>query len=444
MGFFFRKSIGFGPFRLNLSKSGVGVSTGIKGARVWTGPRGTYVQVGRKGFYYRQKLGDFGSHPTPARTVTSEKPSQSEWHDNSVDLPHGKVIESIKAPPKNPAALNIHIGYLFLTVVSIAGIAWYVSSSSTQSTADANRASWLLFIVPPTVWGIGACIHYFAKLKAGRPLPYPLYYRLDDQRSSRFSTIAKALEALKQSQYIWSLTQGQTPALVGIQSPPLIVTNVDVWAISILNWKMFFMPDSIYVFTNGTYSIVPYEDLRFSYSEQRVYAVHGHPQDATVVDRTWAHTRKDGYPDRRYKYNPSIPIVLYGLVKLESRSGWTMALQTSSRDSARRCVSLISVAIPGFRNEKTSGQQSYNRQNNYEYRKRPPASSQSVSQKSAYEVLGVKEGASMEEVTAAYHKQAQMNHPDRVASMAPEFRELAERRMKEINAAYSELTKRSQ
>jgi DnaJ like chaperone protein len=49
----------------------------------------------------------------------------------------------------------------------------------------------------------------------------------------------------------------------------------------------------------------------------------------------------------------------------------------------------------------------------------------------------------MEEVTAAYRKQAQMNHPDRVANMATEFRELAERRMKEINAAYDELRKNS-
>jgi preprotein translocase subunit Sec63 len=32
-----------------------------------------------------------------------------------------------------------------------------------------------------------------------------------------------------------------------------------------------------------------------------------------------------------------------------------------------------------------------------------------------------------------------MYHPDKVASLAAEFRELAEQRMKEINAAYAEL-----
>ncbi len=41
MGWQFRKSINLGKgFRLNISKSGVGLSGGVKGARVSVGPRG--------------------------------------------------------------------------------------------------------------------------------------------------------------------------------------------------------------------------------------------------------------------------------------------------------------------------------------------------------------------------------------------------------------------
>jgi len=57
MGWFYRRSAKFGPFRLNFSKSGIGVSAGIRGARVSTGPKGTYVNLGRSGIYYRQKIG---------------------------------------------------------------------------------------------------------------------------------------------------------------------------------------------------------------------------------------------------------------------------------------------------------------------------------------------------------------------------------------------------
>lgn len=57
MPLFFRKSVKLGPLRLNFSKSGVGVSGGVKGARVSVGPRGTHVSAGRHGVYYRKRIG---------------------------------------------------------------------------------------------------------------------------------------------------------------------------------------------------------------------------------------------------------------------------------------------------------------------------------------------------------------------------------------------------
>ena len=45
-----------GRLRLNLSKSGVGVSTGVKGLSVSVGPRGAYLNAGTKGVYYRKRL----------------------------------------------------------------------------------------------------------------------------------------------------------------------------------------------------------------------------------------------------------------------------------------------------------------------------------------------------------------------------------------------------
>jgi hypothetical protein len=59
MGFYIRKSFKLGPIRFNLSKSGVGVSAGVKGARAGIDARGKkYIHVGRGGIYYRQTLED--------------------------------------------------------------------------------------------------------------------------------------------------------------------------------------------------------------------------------------------------------------------------------------------------------------------------------------------------------------------------------------------------
>lgn len=55
MGVYIRKSINFGLFRLNISKSGIGVSVGVKGARVGERPDGKeYVTAGKKGVFFRK------------------------------------------------------------------------------------------------------------------------------------------------------------------------------------------------------------------------------------------------------------------------------------------------------------------------------------------------------------------------------------------------------
>ena len=58
MGFYLRKSFRAGPIRFNLSKSGIGASFGVTGARVGLSSQGRgYVHGGRGGVYYRKSFG---------------------------------------------------------------------------------------------------------------------------------------------------------------------------------------------------------------------------------------------------------------------------------------------------------------------------------------------------------------------------------------------------
>lgn len=62
MGFSFRKSLKIGPVRLNVSKSGVGVSAGVKGARIGVNAKGkAYGSVGANGLTYRTQIGGAGN-----------------------------------------------------------------------------------------------------------------------------------------------------------------------------------------------------------------------------------------------------------------------------------------------------------------------------------------------------------------------------------------------
>ncbi|MBW2569597.1 MAG: DnaJ domain-containing protein [Deltaproteobacteria bacterium] len=56
-----------------------------------------------------------------------------------------------------------------------------------------------------------------------------------------------------------------------------------------------------------------------------------------------------------------------------------------------------------------------------------------------YTVLGIPRNAEEEQIKAAYRKLANKYHPDKVLHLGEEFKELAEKRFKEIQKAYKEL-----
>jgi DnaJ domain/Protein of unknown function (DUF1232) len=63
-------------------------------------------------------------------------------------------------------------------------------------------------------------------------------------------------------------------------------------------------------------------------------------------------------------------------------------------------------------------------------------------EKNPYEVLGVGNRASIQEIKGAYRRLSRQYHPDRVTHLGEEFRVLAEERFKEIQRAYQEINKR--
>ena len=68
----------------------------------------------------------------------------------------------------------------------------------------------------------------------------------------------------------------------------------------------------------------------------------------------------------------------------------------------------------------------------------PPIVPEMVENRHWFDVLGVSPSATLEDVKQVYKVLVKQNHPDRVHSMSPAFRELAESETKKLNAAYAE------
>lgn len=174
------------------------------------------------------------------------------------------------------------------------------------------------------------------------------------------------------------------------------------------------------------------------FSPTRFIEDQGVPPDSHVVDYTWRFVNKKGGPDRRFNNNRQIPIAQYGFLQLQSQTGMNIHLNVSSVERAGYSADLFNRAW----HKAQARSAAYNESRRaHQDRQRPSQTKPFIDEKirSAHQILGIEIGSSPEQIVAAYRQMAKMYHPDRVANLAPEFIELAEERMKEINAAYEVL-----
>ena len=93
--------------------------------------------------------------------------------------------------------------------------------------------------------------------------------------------------------------------------------------------------------------------------------------------------------------------------------------------------------------QRSSGFQNYYHQSGQSFEHHQGSSEKETythnSHEDPYTILNVPKGASSEEIKKAYRELANKYHPDKVLHLGEEFRELAEKRFKEIEEAYRKL-----
>jgi hypothetical protein len=163
MSFYIRKSIKFGPIRLNFSKSGVGVSAGVKGARVATGPRGTYIHLGGGGIYYRQKLDgsvasqDTYTNPKNANESYSKSfDNESINFDNLIETTNKDTLSQINSRIQQPAIAWV-LGLLSTIFVGMLALVTFglLDNASALLNISFSLLAVLSSIVIIGVWFLG-------------------------------------------------------------------------------------------------------------------------------------------------------------------------------------------------------------------------------------------------------------------------------------------------
>ena len=258
------------------------------------------------------------------------------------------------------------------------------------------------------------------------------YGMMDKATSAHFSRVQKAFEVLVSAETIWRVEQGKggktedKPVDIRVSDPPGMSTDVDVWSISTDASSVYFLPEAMLLYEDGTYQAISYQSLQVDLLSERTVEEGDLPGDAEVVGNTWRYLAADGTsPDRTRAFNPQVPLVVYGVLRLRTSNWDGFKLWVSSESAAAQFVLAFLVSRPDAeRIERWQGVR--------------PFEGRGMGDP-AYSVLGLEVGAAKNEITAAYRRIARAYHPDRTANFVPEFRAIADRRMKETNAAYSRL-----
>ena len=384
MGFYLRKGFNFGPLRLNLSRSGLGASFGVKGARIGLGPRGSYIHVGRGGLYYRQSLGVPESRRAPVRppTLDAEVLPEVESGDVSqmVDTSSSALLEELNRVQKRWELFPILLSGIIVLTAFLAFTAWRERGTNPllalgpapNRTPVAEvlrdrltRSAWHTEIPGWWWWGGGAVSAPFF----GIPLllwarnrdvirgTVILRYDLEPE-ANEYSRLKDAFSGFAYAGAVWHINaQGGTRdwkrqaganTLVDRQSirprlsqPRRVECNIAVPTLPAGRQMLYFFPDRVLVYDKEGVGAVAYRDLQVRANTVNFRESNDVPKDAQVISSTWMYVNRDGGPDRRFRNNHQIPIVEYGELRLRSGSGLDELFQCSKSAAAGQLAEVL-------------------------------------------------------------------------------------------------------
>ncbi len=347
MGFYIRKGFNFGPLRLNLSRSGLGASIGIKGARLGVGPRGSYIHLGRGGFYYRQSLGSGAAQPrreVPSYAGSTPIPDISEIAsaeaNTIIDASATDLLQALNRIKRRVDIFPIvlAVGAVLVLAIVVGGLQW-----------------WSALLACTGVTGLAVAARHYDVTNG----TVVLNYSLGPVTDAEFLKLRAAFQKLTSSHRLWHLdasgqisdwkrnagassliSKSEAQSLLG--SPSKIVCNIAVPTLTSKRKALYFFPDRILVYDRSGVGAVSYSEIQATSTHTRFIEDGFVPSDSPQVGTTWRFVNKSGGPDRRFNNNRQLPILQYGLLAVCSNSGLNELFQTSAPEAPTQCAATLS------------------------------------------------------------------------------------------------------
>lgn len=344
MGLRYRKSIRVGKyFRINVSKSGVGYSFGVPGARITHSANGrvtSTVGIPGTGLSYTQSHGGSSTRTNRGNGSSSPVPSPRE---SGVGVARSTELADIDS--LQPAELTDMLNCLkkACSVNSLGTTLLVIGLVLTLCFIPSMPKTWPTMVISVLILLGGIAAKIIAHIK----LPVSLEYDLDEEITSRHNARIAAWQNFFSSASKWQITTSAavtnqkinagataTVSRVGVsmatKAPFYIKTNAAMAVLNLKSEKLLILPDKMIVIKGKKFGAVDYMDITLSTRKGQFIESGAVPRDAQVVGHTWQYVNKNGSPDKRYSNNRQLPVCLYGYVTIRGGAGLEIQLCCSN------------------------------------------------------------------------------------------------------------------
>lgn len=335
MGFRYRKSINLGGgFKVNLSKSGIGYSWGVKGYRVTKTANNrtrTTASIPGTGISYvhetgkkKQNSSDNVYNPSnqqPVQTVDNNCYDTQNIVNNVATALVSEGLEDMLAAASRTLKFN-KLSTIGLWITCILGFAYPV-----------------LFLL--------AIAFLVLKIYVKTKGTIDLDYCIDEDQQAIVDERMKPVLNITKCAKIWRIMQtskvidkkyasgasnviNRTACKAATKAPFPFKANLQVASFTAGKETLLFLPDKLFIMQGNKIGALSYSDITSKVHSTRFIESEAVPRDSQVVGQTWKYVNKSGGPDKRFSDNRQLPICLYGELELSSTSGLNTVIMFSN------------------------------------------------------------------------------------------------------------------
>lgn len=377
MSFRFRQAVRLFPgVRLNISKSGLSVSVGGPGATLNFGARGSALTLGLPGtgLSYRTQLTPRKQPKPSAAGVQPTRPSFGTTHPDASE-------------PENPDSSHLpsdgeirSADIAQLTTPDLAGLKNMLNEAAAKkkeleidlvtALRERNR-TWrrlrraeqlplrpLLRLRLPRLRAAFADADAEAQHVAGAlaACRVKIDFNFDARTLDAFRALGATHCELSKSAKFWDVTASlatdryaqrtiasstirRTPVRLGRSSASVVAGAWSGLQFENANGEDIELFPGLCLLrsrASADYALIDMRELQIDFTSRQFVEDEIVPHDSRVVGHTWSKTNRDGSPDRRFKGNYQIPIVLYGELSFASGTGISEIFQSSNVEAAAK------------------------------------------------------------------------------------------------------------